>query len=81
MEISTIRGAVYDKYRTFTKFADALGWNKQRVSKIITGQKVPNVNEVAEMADALGLTVEHVAYFFLPKKSPNGQQNINSKTA
>ena len=73
MEIATLKGAVYNKFETYTKFAVALGWKKQRLSKIVTGGKIPNVIEVAEMAGTLGLSVEQVAGFFLKEKSPNEQ--------
>ena len=75
MIVTNIRGAVLNRFKSYTEFAEVLGWPKQRLSKIITGKKIPNVNEIAEMADGLDMTINGVAEFFLTSKSPNEQHN------
>ena len=65
MEITTIKGAVYNKFGSYTKFAAALGWTQQRLSKLIAGHKIPNVLELAEIAAALDMPLGDVAMLFI----------------
>lgn len=72
MDCNRLRGEIVAKYRTQVAFAEALGWHKNKVSKLVLGTYKPDTDEVAEIADALDLDVAGFCSIFLPKASPNG---------
>lgn len=75
MKVRELRSAIYGQYDSEAEFAKALGWPRQRLSKITNGQKEPNVSEINDLALGLGFSVDAIAQIFLRQKSPNGQQN------
>ena len=74
-KIRELRGLIYGAYDSEADFAKAIGWDRQRLSKITNGQREPNIEELNSLAKGLGITVEMVAHIFLATKSPNRQQN------
>lgn len=72
MDCNRLRGEIVAKYRTQHAFADALGWHKNKVSKLVLGTYKPDTDEVAEIAHALDLSVTGFCAIFLPELSPNG---------
>lgn len=72
--VKGLRGAIYERFDSETEFAQKLGWPKQKLNRITTGQREPTISEVNELATALGLPVSKIAEFFLLVKSPNRQQ-------
>ncbi len=61
----TIKGAVYDKFSSVRAFARALGWDRTKTNDIVTKKREPRVSDVQAMAQALELSVEETARFFL----------------
>ena len=61
-----IRGIVYDKYKSISAFADAIGWTRQKATLIVNGNQEPNLDDVDKMSKALNLDYERTARFFLP---------------
>ena len=61
-----IRGVVYDRFRSISAFADAIGWTRQKATLIVNGNREPNLDDVDKMAKALSLSFEETARFFLP---------------
>lgn len=59
-----IRGVVYDKYKSISAFADAIGWTRQKATLIIYGNQEPNLDEVDKMSKALNLDYKRTARFF-----------------
>ena len=53
-KISELRSLIYGKYDSQAEFAEALGWSKQRLSKITSGRKEPSISEVFEISKGLG---------------------------
>lgn len=66
--------AINEKFESEAACARALDWPRQRLNKITTYIKVPDVNEVNAIAFVLEIPVGEVCSFFLSEKSPNGQQ-------
>ena len=64
-EIS-LRGIVYDKYKSISKLADAIGWSRQKTSNIINGVVEPSLSDTDKLSKALDLSFERTARFFLP---------------
>ena len=73
MDLYRLRGEIVAEYRTQTAFADAIGWHKNKVTKMLTGKYKPDTDEVAEIADLLHLDASKFCDIFLPKISPNGE--------
>lgn len=69
-----LRGAIYSRFRNEAECARAMGWNRQKLSKITTGRKEPDVEEIVQLANTLGISLESMVNIFLRNKSPNGQQ-------
>lgn len=72
METMELRGMIYRKFKNEAECARKMGWSRQRLNKITTGKKIPDVNEVNDIATALEEPVENVLYIFLPIRSTNG---------
>lgn len=73
-KIKELRGIIYSKFDSEADMAKAMGWTRQRLSKITNGLKEPDVNELNDMANPLNMTVGEIAQIFLRNKSPNEQQ-------
>lgn len=64
-KIKGLRGAIYERFDSEAKFAQMLGWPRQKLNRITTGQREPTITEVNEIAVGLEIPVEEVASFFL----------------
>lgn len=73
MDLCRLRGEIVAEYRTQTAFADAIGWHKNKVTKMLAGKYKPDTDEVAEITDLLHLDASKFCDIFLPRKSPNGE--------
>lgn len=74
MDLCRLRGEIVAGYRTQSAFADAIGWHKNKVTKMLTGKYKPDTDEVAKIAGLLHLDEPKFCDIFLPRKSPNGDQ-------
>lgn len=74
LDISRLRGEIAAEYRTQTAFSAAIGWHKNKVSKMLCGEYKPDTDEVALIADALHLDERRYCDIFMPRKSPNGDK-------
>lgn len=73
-KILPLRGMIFAKFPNEAKCADALGWHRQRLWKITTGKKEPDLEEVQALAAVLDQPFMDVANIFLRKKSPDGDR-------
>lgn len=73
-KVRELRGLIYSKFDSEAEMAAAIGWPRQRLSKITNGIKEPDVNELNALANPLGKSVGDIAQIFLRYKSPNRQQ-------
>lgn len=73
-KISELVDLIYGVYKNESACAAAMGWQRQRLNKITTGNKEPDVSELNELAVALHKSVGEIAEIFLRAKSPNEQQ-------
>jgi len=64
-KISEIRSLIYGRYDSQTAFAEALGWSKQRLSKITSGRKEPSISEVFEISQGLEIDLSVAARIFV----------------
>lgn len=73
-KVKELRGLIYANYDSESQFAEAIGWSRQRVNKITTGHKEPDIDELNTIATALHKSVGDIAQIFLRYRSPNRQQ-------
>ena len=68
-----LSGLVRANYKSMAQLARKLGWSYGKTYRIVTEHQVPNVMEVWELAEALGLeTVQEIKDIFLsPRLSTN----------
>ena len=71
-KILELNGLIHSVFESESKMAAAMGWSRQRLNKITNGDKEPDLNDVREISDALGVPFMNVANIFLRLKSPNG---------
>ena len=60
-KVKELRGIIYSKFDSEADMAKAMGWTRQRLSKITNGLKEPDVNELNDMANPLNMTVGEIA--------------------
>ena len=51
----TYRGLVFSKYKNISEFACAIGWSRNKASRIINGIQEPDVNDMEKMAEVLDI--------------------------
>lgn len=66
-----LNSLIHGQYQNQASFADAIGWRRQKLNKIVNGDKMPSIEEVQTIANGLGVPFMMVCNFFLQKKSPN----------
>jgi len=64
-KIYELRSIIYGKFDSQTKLADALGWSKQRISKISSGKKEPSIREAHRIAEVLEMDIATVVEIFV----------------
>ena len=62
-----LRGMIHAKFDSEAAMARALGWSRQRLSKITNGRKIPTIFEIDAMATVLGCSFMDIANFYLLK--------------
>lgn len=77
-KVLDLRGMIYSKFDNEAQAADAMGWSRQRLNKITSGSKEPDLFDVKALADVLGVTFMDVAQIFLQSESTDVD---NRKTA
>jgi DNA-binding XRE family transcriptional regulator len=66
-----LSGMIHAKYPNESAMAKSMGWTRQKLNKITTGRKMPDLQETKEIASALDKSITDVANIFLKSKSPN----------
>ena len=64
----SLYGLAMDKYKTVTSFANAIGWGRQKASRILNGQRKPTIDDMEQIAAVLH--IEDMASFlqiFFPR--------------
>ena len=65
MNIDKFRGLIYSKYKTIKEFSDAIGWHRNKASRILNGEQEPDSEDMREVAELFELSsVEFVDIFF-----------------
>lgn len=69
--VTELNGLIYGQFKNQAEFADKIGWRRQKLNKIVNGDKEPDLLEVQTISEGLGVPFMMVANIFLRKKSPN----------
>ena len=61
-----IRGAVFTRFTSISEFADAIGWSRQKASRIVNGIQRPTAEDMEAIAECLGIkdADEFMSVFF-----------------
>lgn len=66
----TIRGLALSKYRSISKFATAIGWTRNKASRVLNGVTIPSADDMIEISTILDIsTPERFIQYFFPKLS------------
>lgn len=68
MELNSL---IHGQYHNQAEFAKAIGWSRQRLNKVVNGDKQPSLEDVRDISDGLHVPFMMVANIFLRPKSPN----------
>ena len=60
----TIRGAVFSKYNSLSDFAEAIGWQRNKASRIVNQKQEPTKKDMEEMISLLNIPSNAVAPLF-----------------
>lgn len=71
-KILPLRGLIHGKYTSEAACAREMGWTRQKLNKLTTGKKIPDIAELKTLSVTLGVSIDLLANIFLSDKSPNG---------
>ena len=75
----TYRGLVFSKYKNISEFASAIGWSRNKASRIINGIQKPDANDMEKMAEALDIkTPEAFMGIFFRNLSAKWTDGVNA---
>ena len=60
---------IHSKFDSESELARALGWKRQRLNRITTGRKEPELSEACEIAKMLQVPIDILTQIFLSNKS------------
>jgi DNA-binding helix-turn-helix protein len=72
-----LRGRIHEEFRSLSEFTRTVGWSQNKIGNILSGRRVPDINECAQMAEALNLDTTEYVEIFLPQLSPNGDKKAS----
>lgn len=68
MNIEKFRGLIFGRYKTIKEFADAIGWNRSKVSRFLNGVQEPDSDEMREIAEFFDLSPDEFIVIFFEKQ-------------
>ena len=72
-KVLELRSIIYSKYNSEAELARILNWFPQRLNLITNGIREPNIKDLNDLKNALGLTADELVDIFLRHQSPNEQ--------
>ena len=64
---NTLRGVVLSKYPNISCFANALGWDRKKASRIVNRQQLPSAKDMEQMSAKLDIkNADDFVHIFLP---------------
>lgn len=65
MTRETLKEIVREKFTKSVAFGMKIGWTPQKVTKFLNGEYIPKLNEAVTISDALGISIDELASFFM----------------
>ena len=72
-----LRAKIYGRFGNQRKFADALNWDQNKISRILNGKTKPDIEDCAKIAVKLALSEQEYFQIFLLGLTPNGDNLMN----
>lgn len=73
-----LRSMIHGRFISEAKCADALMWTRQKLNKITTGRKMPDIVELSELASVLGKSLQELAEIFVARKVNERMTKVKS---
>lgn len=64
MNTKRLKGEIVAVYGTQLAFGKDLGWSKNKVTRMVRGQYLPDIEEVAQIKRLLGLNTQQIEAIF-----------------
>lgn len=58
----TLRGLALSKYKNISAFAEAIGWQRNKASRILNALQEPNPKEIAELVKVLDINSQKMFF-------------------
>lgn len=68
MNKEKIRGLVFSKYRTIREFSNAIGWQRNKSSRILNGSQEPDSGDMRAIAELFELSSEEFVDIFFEEQ-------------
>ena len=68
MNREKLRGLVYSKFKTIGEFSEAIGWQRNKASRIINGPQEPDSEDMRKVAELFELSSEVFVDIFFEKQ-------------
>jgi transcriptional regulator with XRE-family HTH domain len=67
-DMINLRGLALSKFRNISDFANAIGWSRNKASRILNGNQIPNGEEIESLAICLDVSSADafIQIFFAP---------------
>lgn len=65
MNTSMLKGEIVAKYGSQREFSKVIGWDKNKMSRLMTHKYIPDVAEASMIGNALELSADRMAQIFL----------------
>lgn len=76
MNVMELKLEIIKKFGTQNRFAEEIGWHKNKISKMMHGKYTPDLDEVIFISEKLCLDEKRFFEIFLGKKLPNGNSAV-----
>ena len=74
MNVQRLKGEMIAQLGTQKAFARAMHWQENKVTRMLQGRYLANVDEAFEIACVLQLSLRSYRDIFLLQRSPNGEK-------
>lgn len=64
LDVLTIKGVALSKYGSCVKFADAMGWNRNKADRILNGKQDPSLKDIGRMVRRMNLPSDVIVPLF-----------------
>ena len=65
-KVKALRGLIYERFDHEADLARQLGWPRQRLNRITTGAKEPDIYEARALAESLEVPIDRIVQIFWP---------------